>query len=186
MTPAHTYQLAVLALATVAAMLDHRTGRIPNWLTVGALLCALPLHAWVTTSVSPDHSVVDHGLEGMKWSVFGACACGLPMLINWYFGWVGGGDFKLVAAMGALGGLTLGLESVFLGLLCAVSFMALRLAWNGEMLESLQGAVASAASRTALRKYIAPPAAASTRTLRFGPFAFTGAVLSLALHGGFV
>jgi len=177
----HAYQLGVLAVAFAAAALDWRTGRIPNWLTIGALLVALPLHAWMTSLAGPDHGPI----EGVKWALLGATACTLPLLLGWRLGWIAGGDVKLVAAMGALGGLSLGLEAVFLALLCAASFIVLRLAWHGRFFRVLGDGVAFALGRTFYRRKNIVPVLVPQATVRFGPFALTGAALSIILHGGF-
>ena len=174
-----TYQLATLGVAATAAAFDWRKGRIPNWLTLGALVAALPLHAWLTTP-GPDTSPLD----GAKWSLIGATFCTVPCLVAWGFGWMAGGDLKLIAAMGALSGLSLGLEAVFFAFLCAGSFVLFRLAWDGTLLRAVSDEATTVVARTLYRKNqrLLPREA---KTLRFGPFALAGAALSLVLHGGF-
>lgn len=174
--PSHAYPLATLAIALVAAAFDWKTARIPNALTYGGLLVALPLHAWL----SPQ----GRALEGMQWSALGALACAVPLLVSFRLGWVGGGDVKLIAAMGALGGLSVGLEAVFLALLCASAVVFVRLCYDGVFFRTVGNGLAVAATRTVLRGRTIEPRAELTSTLRFGPFALAGATLSLALHGG--
>lgn len=176
----HAYQLATLGVAAVAAAFDWRTGRIPNWLTVGALVAALPLHAWMTVAV-PNHGP----LEGVKWAVLGGLVCAAPLVIGWRLGWIAGGDVKLVAAMGALGGLSLGLEAVFLALLCALSFIVVRLAWTGKFFQSITNTVQEIMGRTVYRSSLPLKPVPPLEAVRFGPFALTGAALSIILHGGF-
>jgi len=175
------YQLGTLGVAALAAMFDWRTGRIPNWLTIGAVATAIPVHAWITASFGGDHGP----LEGVKWSVLGALVCCAPLALGWRFGWIAGGDVKLVAAMGAFGGLSLGLEAVFLALLCAASFLVLRLAWNGSFFSSLGDSLAVTVGRMLSRRKNIVFVTPQQSTMRFGPFACAGAALSLALHGGF-
>ena len=178
----HAYQLGILGVASAAALLDWRTGRIPNWLTLGALVAAMPLHAWMTASAT-GHAP----LEGVKWSLLGAVVCAAPLTMGWRIGWIAGGDVKLVAAMGAVGGLSLGLEAVFLALLSAASFIVLRLAWSGELFRSLWDTLSVSVGRAMVRRKdrLIPPVSAPPTNVRFGPFAFTGAALSIMLHGGF-
>jgi prepilin peptidase CpaA len=175
----HVYQLATLGVAAVAAVFDWRKGMIPNWLTLGAIVAALPLHAWLTP-VGPGHGPLD----GVKWALVGALFCTLPCLVAWRLGWMAGGDVKLIAAMGALSGLALGLEAVFLALLCAGSFILFRLSWDGTFLRTVSDEATTVVARTLYRKKqrLVPRA---PKTLRFGPFALAGAALSLMLHGGF-
>jgi prepilin peptidase CpaA len=153
MESAHVYLLATLAVALVAGAFDWKTGRVPNLLTLSGIVLAFPLHAYVSGSRGV--------LEALQWPLLGAVVCGLPSALVWRLGWLGGGDVKLIAMMGAMAGLSLGVECVFLALLSASAFALLRLAW-------------SVAPRAELRS-----------ALRFGPFAFVGTALAAAIHGGF-
>jgi prepilin peptidase CpaA len=182
MAPSEIYAIATFGVALFAAAFDWKMGRIPNELTYGSLLVALPLHAWL----SPPGRT----LEGIQWAVLGALACAVPLLVSFRLGWVAGGDVKLITAMGAVGGLSTGLESVFLSLLAASAFVFLRLCWNGVFFRTLGSGLALAASRTFKRGRLLetqPEARPElTSTLRFGPFALAGASLSLVMHGGLI
>jgi prepilin peptidase CpaA len=177
MSADHVYLFGILAVALIAAGFDWKTGKIPNQLTLGAILLAFPLHAYVSGGTSI--------LGALKWPLLGALVCAVPPAIAWRTGWMGGGDVKLMAAIGAVGGLSLGLESVFLGLLSAGAFVLLRLAWNGAFLGTVGNGVAVAVTRSLGRKHPIEPRAELTHALRFGPFALAGAALSILLHGGF-
>jgi prepilin peptidase CpaA len=172
------YVLATFAVALAAAGFDWRTGRIPNTLTLGALLLAVPIHAGL--------SAKGHTWDGVESSILGAGMCAFPFLLGWRMGWIAGGDVKLIAAMGALGGISTGLESVFLGLFCAASFVFLRLCWDGVLLRTLTNGVVVAVTHTVAKNRVVEPRAELTSTLRFGPFALAGAAMSLVLHGGLV
>lgn len=172
------YVVATFAVALAAAGFDWRTGRIPNTLTLGALVLAVPIHAGL--------SAAHHTWDGVTSSVLGAFMCSVPFIVGWRLGWVAGGDVKLIAAMGALGGISNGLESVFLGLFCAAAFIFLRLCWNGTLLRTLTNGVVVAVSRTVARDNPVEPRPELTSTLRFGPFALAGAAISLVMHGGLV
>jgi prepilin peptidase CpaA len=88
----HTgYDLAALVAAfmTVCAVIDYRTKRIPNWLTVPAAIAGL-----VYSAVAPQ------GL-GALWSLAGF-AVGMSLLfVPWLLGGGGMGDVKMLAALGA-------------------------------------------------------------------------------------
>ena len=174
-TTPQTFLLATCAVAAVAAAFDWRTKRIPNVVTFGGLLLAFPLHAWVSPTI-----------VGLESASLGMIACAVPSLVGWRLGWVAGGDVKLIAAMGALGGISFGLEAVFLSLFTAVSFIFLRLCWNGLLLRTVGNGLAFTASRTVLRRLAVAPAAEFTSQLRFGPFALSGAALALCIHGAIV
>ena len=80
--------LAIGGVATLAAVSDVRTGRIPNWLTFGAMAGGLVF------------SAIHAGGSGVVTSLFGGLvglALFLPLFV---LGGMGGGDVKLLAAVG--------------------------------------------------------------------------------------
>src|SRR5437870_730452 len=91
-TSMSSYQLIqvapLLILLAVAAVIDMRSRRIPNWLNgaliaIGLLRCAMPQHA---LSI---------------WEAFAGLGTGLAlMLVLYALGAVGAGDVKLMAAVG--------------------------------------------------------------------------------------
>jgi prepilin peptidase CpaA len=172
------YIVASFAVALVAAGFDWRTGRIPNSLTFGALLLALPIHVAL--------SAPGHAWDGIESSLLGLAMCTVPFFVGWRFGWIAGGDVKLVAALGALGGISSGLETVFLTLFCAACFVFLRFCWDGVLFRTVTNGIAVAVTRAIRRDNVVEPRHEFTTTLRLGPFALAGASLSLVLHGGLV
>lgn len=99
----------------IAAICDINERRIPNWLTVGAAGCAVL--AW-TIHGSPVCAGVLAGLSGL--------AAASPNLIR--SRQVGAGDVKLVAALGALLGLSDTLAMLGVGaLLALVALLLIRL-----------------------------------------------------------
>ena len=113
----------LLALLVVAAVIDVRTMRIPNWLTVGGVLCGLAVSAWLAPRL----------MEGIGTSVVGALV-GLGVLLPlWLVRVLGAGDVKLMAAVGAFLGP--------LGTLHALAYVAMAggaaallvAAWQGSL-----------------------------------------------------
>jgi len=88
---------AAAVVAAVAAVLDLRYRRIPNWLTGGAIVLGLVLHTWLA------------GPAGALTAV-GGMALGLVLLLPFYTLRLAGsravsaGDVKLLAGLGALVG----------------------------------------------------------------------------------
>lgn len=83
----------MLAAVSMAAALDIHKRIIPNWLTLPLWPLGLILGAWVS------------GIEGFTAAV-SACLLGLSVgVVFWLLGWFGGGDAKLVAAIGAIVGI---------------------------------------------------------------------------------
>lgn len=79
-------------LAGTAAVFDYRTRRIPNLLTLPALLIGLVLNT------------ICSGMGGLEESLLGLLAGGLLLIIPFMLGGMGAGDVKLLAAIGALNG----------------------------------------------------------------------------------
>jgi prepilin peptidase CpaA len=76
-------------IAVWAGVLDWRFKRIPNWLTVTGLVAGVALNSWLS------------GWAGLKASLLGA-ALGLGVLLPFVMlRALGGGDWKLIGALGA-------------------------------------------------------------------------------------
>src|SRR5262245_2132815 len=81
---------AIVFVGSVAAVVDLRTRRVPNWLTLGTAVCGIAL----TASQS--------GAAGATAAATGLVVGMLVMLPGHILGGTGGGDVKLLAAMGTL------------------------------------------------------------------------------------
>jgi prepilin peptidase CpaA len=95
------------AFAITAGLMDWRSRRIPNWLTVPGLLVGIAANA------------IASGLGGLKTSLLGA-GLGLLLLLPFVFvRSLGAGDWKLAGALGAFVG-----PSVLIDLLVVSVFVA--------------------------------------------------------------
>ncbi len=124
------------ALAVVAALLaaigDLRSGRVPNWLTYGALACGLVL------------GLAAGGPRGALRAFIGAViAFAPPFFLFLANRSIGGGDAKLLAALGALlyrhdrgEHLAVGLEIFILATVIASVFALFILARRGMLISS--------------------------------------------------
>ncbi len=106
-------ELICALLATLAAIIDLRTRRIPNLLTYGALVFGLALHFWLDR------------LTGLGGSVVAALVVGVPFLPLVLRGGMGGGDLKLALSLGAIAGKLD--DAVFLLLSTSLAGLALAL-----------------------------------------------------------
>ncbi len=104
---------ALFILLTAAAAVDLKVGRIPNWLTYPAILIGLGLHALV------GGIGLEPGKMGLTESLAGLAVGFVPLGLFWLAGGIGGGDAKLMAAIGALAGPGLTMASLFYGALIA-------------------------------------------------------------------
>ncbi len=83
------WALAVIIVAAIAVVWDLRTRRIPNALTGSVFLAALVAHGIVG------------GGSGAAMAALGAVVAGGLLLPGWLMGWMGAGDVKTMAAVGA-------------------------------------------------------------------------------------
>lgn len=151
----------VAIYVTIAAVLDYRTRKIPNWLTVSAALLGLAYNSFAPGGMGP--------LTAIAGLVVGF---GL-LLLPWLLGGGGMGDVKLLAGLGAWFG----------PILILVSFgLAAMLAALAAVIIMSSGIVSDGYSRTR-RKYVqagAPPSPSSggtpSKARRVLPFAVPVAV----------
>lgn len=101
-----------LILTLLAAVLDWRTRRIPNWLTVPGLLLGVALHAFLT------------GWQGALFALKGAGLALLLLLPLVLLRGLGAGDWKLMGAVGASVGPLMFLFILF-GSVVAAGLMAI-------------------------------------------------------------
>ena len=104
---------------------EIRERRIPNWLTLGAI--ALGVGA----------AVIEGGVEGLKDSALGLAIAGGLFLPFCLLGVVGGGDMKLMAAVGAIVGWPMVLRVVCNTCIAGGAIAVAIMAWNGVLLTTL-------------------------------------------------
>jgi prepilin peptidase CpaA len=152
----------------IAAAIDLRTGHIPNWLTLGALCIGLFLLPAVRL-------VLGHG-TWLQWGLafVGAGLCALVPLLLFRSGAMGGGDVKLLAAVGALVGPSLGIEVELYSFIAAALWGPARLAYQGELGRMLMN------TGRIVRNWVMPKSkrielhTLSMSELRFAPAIFVG------------
>ncbi|MCU0248107.1 MAG: A24 family peptidase [Bryobacter sp.] len=137
MEPVPILQAAVLALLTlVAAALDVHSRRIPNWLTATGLVAGLAVQFFLSGAVGLRTAALGFGLAVLIYIPLFALRA------------MGGGDVKLMAALGALLGperwFAVFLLTAILGgiLALAVVFTKGRVAQTVSNLGSLVGSLA--------------------------------------------
>ena len=160
--------VALLALTLPAAITDARSGLIPNWLTLPAL-AAVPLARGIV-----------QGPGALGLSVLGACVCGLVPLLLFGLRAIGGGDVKLLAAIGALTGVRLGLEVELEGLMLCMLYGLGLLAFRGELLATLRRSLALLVAPLVPKARRKVPTAAAMTSVRLGPAIFLAAATCVA------
>ena len=118
MSPSNVVFVSIVgAFVAVAAVSDLRTRRLPNWLTVPAFAAGVLAHT------------VMNGLTGLGFALLGFATGFGILLVLWLIGGGGGGDVKLMGALGAWLGASLTV-AVFLAstVVAVVATMAILLA----------------------------------------------------------
>ena len=142
--------IGIAVLMTIAVIIDVKTRRIPNWLTVSAFASGLLYHT------------AANGLEGLGFAMAGFGVGFGILLVLWLIGGGGGGDVKLMGAVGAWAGplctLLIFLGSTIFAVLCVVVLM-IRNRIKGKQNEDSRATPASTPevatnSRTAIKQYI--------------------------------
>lgn len=103
--------MCALAVAAVGAVKDVRGARIPNWLTYGGLGSALAVRGSML------------GWAGLKGGLTGLLLAGGIFFVLFLLGGMGGGDVKLMAAVGAWAGIQQ-LEIILIGSFIAGGIIA--------------------------------------------------------------
>jgi prepilin peptidase CpaA len=171
--------IAALAVVTAAgsALCDLRTGHIPNRLTLGALAAA-PVLWFAATAATAGPAA---GLAALGASVAGAALCGLGPLVLFLRRGIGGGDVKLLAAIGALLGPRAGMDAEFFAFVIAALYVPGKLAWDGRLLVVVAALARRAFGVIARRARAAAPVPELAIRLRFGPAILVGTVAALTL-----
>jgi len=123
-----TYMVAALVCASIASFYDLRTRRIPNKLTLCAIVCGLILHT------------VKDGPAGLGLSALAGLIGGGIFLLFFMAGGMGGGDVKLMAAIGCLVG-TGNIKDVLISTVIIGAVMGIALALYRGQLRQIAGNV---------------------------------------------
>lgn len=114
-----------LLFVAVCVVSDVRTRRIPNLLTGPAMLGGFALNAWA------------FGWSGVQASLTGFALAIALLLAPFAAGGIGGGDVKMMGAVGALLGPRLVLSSLILGMILGGVFAVVHLARLARLKEKL-------------------------------------------------
>lgn len=113
-------------LFIVAAYTEMKSRKIPNYLTYGAIICAV------------TGSFISGGLPGLQNSVLGLLIGGGVFLPFCLVGALGGGDFKLMAAAGAIVAYPMIFWALYYTCLSGGVLALLYMIWSGRFLSSFE------------------------------------------------
>ena len=174
----HLLLFAAVAVAGVAAVIDWRTGEIPNWLTFGGVIAGL-LGNFVLGFRTGGLS---DGGAAVGWSFAGVIACGFVPVLLFRVGGIGGGDLQLLLPVGALLRPTIGIEAELYSFVAVALYAPARLVYEGRLLRSLGNALSlltDVVRPEEKRKKVDPELLS---TVRFGPCVFLGTVIAAIVN----
>src|SRR5438270_8990832 len=117
--------VVLLAVAVTCAVTDLWKGKIYNAVTYPAMALGVVLSVW------------QHGASGI-WFALGGFAVGFfPAFVLFALGGMGGGDVKLLGAVGAIAGAVAATETLILAFVFGGIFALGKLAWHGRLFVTL-------------------------------------------------
>ncbi len=175
----HVLFIVALAVAGLAAFTDWRRGEIPNWLSYGALALGPVVH---TGRALYAHTGVDTALTEGGFSIVGALVCAIVPILLYRQGAIGGGDLKLLAAIGALLQTMLGVEAEMYGFFSAALIAPARLAYEGKLISTLKNSFAILVNLFLPKAKQRHVEESALSWFRLGPPLFFGVALTVYLH----
>lgn len=126
-------QVILFCLLIVAAYTDITAGKVYNWCTFPALFSGLVINYWI--------GGIREGEPNLILSLTGMAVAGGVYLIFYAARVMGGGDLKLMVAVGALKGFPFILWAIFYTSLMGAVLGLLHLLWRGRLLAGLRGSL---------------------------------------------
>jgi prepilin peptidase CpaA len=184
MTDPNLLQRAILGIAAgvaaIAAVYDWRKGEVPSWLTHSVLLGAPFLH--VAGHVLLAKEPIDTALQEGAYSLGGAALCAVVPMLLFRQGAMGGGDVKLLAAIGAILQPMVGVEAQMYGLFAGAILAPAVLAYQGKLFSTLKNSFAIGANLFLPKTRQRTIDSSALSWFRLGPAIFVGVMATAYLH----
>ena len=117
--------VVLLVVALTCAVTDLWKGKIYNAVTYPAMALGVVLSIW------------QHGVSGIFIALGGFAVGFFPAFVLFALGGMGGGDVKLLGAIGAIAGAVAATETLILAFLVGGLFALGKLAWHGRLFATL-------------------------------------------------
>jgi prepilin peptidase CpaA len=173
---------AAVVVAAVGAWVDWKTGLIPDWVTLGPLIIAPFAHFGVTFAHTRSFQPA---LQAGGFSILGIVACGIVPIMLTRYDAMGGGDVRLLAALGAIMQPMAGIEAEFYAFIAAALFAPARMAYEGKLMQILGNTLALAVNPFLPKHRRREVPTDMLTRLRFGPAIFVGTACSALTHWRF-
>ncbi len=172
---------AVLAVVLIiAAVTDLRSGKIYNWTTYPAMLIGLVGHAVIGGLWGDVSQAGKPGCMGLVDSLLGLAIGAGPLLAVRFAGGMGGGDVKVMGAIGALAGWRFALSAMFYGFAIA-AILAMLIMIRKRIVRDTLGRIGRFIFLLFVRMKPGDPATPESPKLAFGLALCIGAMLALVL-----
>jgi prepilin peptidase CpaA len=117
--------IVLLVVAVTCAVTDLWRGKIYNAVTYPAMALGVVLSIW------------QHGVSGIYFALGGFAVGFFPAFVLFALGGMGGGDVKLLGAIGAIAGAVAATETLILAFVVGGLFALGKLAWHGKLFATL-------------------------------------------------
>lgn len=162
-------QAAAILVVALAAAWDHRTGTIPNWITVPPMIAA-PLGYGLVA-----------GWMGVAVAIAGLFICAFVPYVLFRANAIGGGDVKLLAAVGAMLGVMPGIEAQLVAFVAASVIAMGRLVWHGQLGATFANTVNLVANPLRKKEKRVPLSTSLMAQVRLGMPALIGVLFAVLL-----
>jgi prepilin peptidase CpaA len=170
----------LIVVLAVASVTDLKRGLIPNQLIVLGFCAALIQQ--VCVRVYASDSIGSAAATALGTYALGALICGLPPLVLFWSGAMGGGDVKLLSVTGAFLGPSVGIEVEAYAFVLIAFYAAAKLTYRGRLIAMLSNCLSLARNPLlpkAKRLAVAPEL---MTTLRFAPSVLLSTLLITSLR----
>lgn len=173
--------LVLVPLTASAAFVDLRTGLIPNRLVLVGLVAGCVVRVAAAYAALPAEAPQLVALAGVAAGcLLGVCIGGAGPYLLFRLGALGGGDVKLLAAVGAGVGPALGIRIELFAFVLAALYALARLALAGRLLALLRSSAALLLWPFFPGARRGSPSPGALGALRFGPAIFLATLLVAA------
>jgi prepilin peptidase CpaA len=171
--------VVAVAISLVAAFTDVRKGTIPNALTLPPLLAAPFAHAAYAAVMGASK---DAAMMEAVSSVAGVLLCGIVPFVLFRMNAMGGGDLKVLCAIGALCRPNVGFEAEAYAFVMATLVAPAKLAYEGKLLGTMRNAGTIAGNWFRSKDKQKTIDAQALTWFKLGPAIFAGTLLATLLH----
>lgn len=166
------FLVAAALVALIAAIVDLKTGEIPQWLTLGGIGAGALGHLIYAIVRNDPQPLAEFG-----YSLLGALLCSIVPLVLYRQDAIGGGDVKLLAALGAILQPRIGFEAEVYSFFAAGLLAPARLAYEGKLFRTLKNTALLAVNPVLPKKRRRKIEPTLLTWFRFGPAIFIGTAL---------